>query len=114
MTKAIAAQTVRNMSRHFIVWGTLAVIVMFAGIHENQNGTMHFDRPAAAGTYEDVLSKNVCKDTVEGEFPTGAIVYNVRTGGYEFTKNPAKIGKALDEALGGKDWHGFTPRHFCR
>lgn len=110
----IIRQATRNAMRHFIVWGAFATIIMFAGIEANQNGTMHWDREPAAGTYEDVLSKNVCKDTVEGEFPTGAIIYNVRTGGYEFTKNPAKIGKALDEALGGKDWHGFTPRHFCR
>lgn len=109
----IARQTVKNMARHFIVWGTLATIIMFAGIHENQNGTMHWDREPAKGTYEQVLTDNVCEDTVEGQFPTGAIIYKIG-GGYEFTTNPKVIGKALDEALGGKDWHGYEPRHFCR
>lgn len=112
--KQIAALAVKNAQRHFIVWGLLAAGIMFAGVHENQNGTMHFDREPASGTYEDVLSSNVCDDTVEGEFPTAAIVYNLHTGGYEFTTNQKMIGKALDEALGGKDWHGYRPQHFCK
>lgn len=109
----VLAQTVKNMQRHFVVWGTLATIVMYAGMEENQNGTTDWDREPAKGTYAYVLENNVCKDTVEGEFPTGAIVRKIG-GGFFYTDNPTKVGKALDAALGGKDWHGYEPRHFCR
>lgn len=107
----IIKQAGRNVRRHFIVWGTLAAAVMFLGMQESTTPIQH-DTPAV-GTYADVLSKNTCKDTKEGVFPTGAIVREIG-GGFFFTKNPAMIGKALDEQFAGKDWHGYEVRNFCR
>lgn len=111
--REIAIQTIKNAQRHFIVWGLLASIIMYAGIEENQNGTMRFDHGVAEGTYEDVLSKHKCEAPAEGEFPTGVIAREIG-GGFIFTDKPAHIGKALDEAIAGKDWHGFTARQFCK
>jgi hypothetical protein len=112
--KAIAIQTVKNMQRHFCVWGLLATVIMYAGIQENQSRTGHFDREPAAGTYAHVLENNKCADTVEGQFPTAIIGYNLHTGGYFYSEKPADISNALDEQFADKDWHGFDVRHFCK
>lgn len=109
------AQTFKNMQRHFLVWGTLAVIVMFAGISENQSGTpaSEWDRTPAIGTLADVLSKHKCKDTKEGEFPSAIIAREIG-GGFIYSSNPRMVGAALDEQFADKDWHGYEVRYFCR
>jgi hypothetical protein len=110
----VIAKTWANMTRHFIVWGLLAVVVMYSGIMENHSRSGHWERPPATGTFERVMLDNVCKDTVEGQFPTAVVLYNLHTGGYEFSTKPAHIGKALDEEFAGKDWPGYTAKHFCK
>jgi len=111
----IIKQAGRNTMRHFIVWGAFAVVIMFAGISENQNGTAAsaWDRPPAAGSLADVLNNNVCENTENGEFPTGAVIREVGAG-YSFTTNAKMIGKGLDEEFAGKDWKRFEVVHFCK
>jgi len=113
--KAIAVQTMKNMQRHFIVWGALAVIVMFAGMSENQsNANSPAYRPDAKGTYSDVMSKHTCKDTVDNKYPKAIIGYNLHTGGHFYSEKPADIANALNEEFGDYNWHGFEVRHFCK
>lgn len=116
MTKAIATLTIKNMQRHFIVWGVFAVIIMFAGMQSNTADASkgHFDRPPAKGTMEHVMANHTCEDTVEGQFPTALIGYNMNTGGYFYSEKPADISNALDEQFADKDWPGREVRFFCK
>lgn len=107
----IASRFLANFQRHFIVWGLIAATIMFCGKIDQRES---FDKPEPQGTLTDVLTKFECKDTVEGKFPTAVVLYNIKTGGHVVSKNPDRIGKALDEALGGKDWKGYTPKYFCK
>jgi hypothetical protein len=106
----IATQTVKNFQRHFIVWGLVLSAFFFIPHFADKPS---ISRPTAVGSYADVLSKNVCEDTVEGEFPTAAILREVG-GGYLFTTNPVKIGKGLDEEFAGKVWKKYTAIRFCK
>lgn len=72
-----------------------------------------FDKPAPVGSYEDVLTKHTCEDTVGDEFPTAAILREVGAG-YVFTTDPVLIGKGLDEEFADKEWKRFDVKHFCR
>lgn len=112
----IIAQTVKNMQRHFIVWGALAVVVMFAGMQSNTADAAkgHWERPPAVGTLEYVAEHNTCKDTVKGEFPRAIIFYNLHTGGYAYSANPHMVSAALDEEFADIDWAGYEVRYFCR
>lgn len=112
--KAIAVQTVKNMQRHFLVWGLFATIIMYAGMSENQSRTGHFDREPAKGTYAHVMENHTCEETVEGEFPTAMVGYNMLTGGYFYSEKPADISNALDEQFADKDWPSKEVRHFCK
>ena len=103
-----------NATRHFIVWGTLAVILMFAGIHENQNGTEHFERQSAPGTLEHVFENHKCKTDVDnaGALPKAVIVREIG-GGFIYSESDTMIGKALDEEFGDKNWPRFEAQNFC-
>lgn len=108
----IITQTVKNAQRHFIVWGLILATIMIVGKTADNHG--HWERPPAVGTLEYVTAHNTCKDTVEGEFPTGAIVYNLYTGGHEYTNKSHLIGQALDEEFADIDWPGYQVKYFCR
>lgn len=108
--KQIAVQTIKNAQRHFIVWGLIGVVISF-GIMDNNKSSV--ERPVASGSLAHVLDNNVCENTIEGEFPTGAIVREVGAG-YSLTTNPVMIGKGLDEEFGNKEWERFDVVHFCK
>ena len=108
----IIRQATRNATRHFIVWGTLATIIMFAGLAENGSGTAHLNKPAPQGSYEQVMTEFTCEDVPEGEFP-GAVVLQEVGGGVVVSINPVHIGKALDEEFSSKEWKRFDAIQFC-
>lgn len=108
----IATATVRNMARHFIVWGIIITGLMFAGM-EGKQGFRDWDRVPASGSFEDVANNNTCEPTVVGEIPSAVIVREVG-GGHSYSTNDKMIGKALDEEFAGKDWARFEVRRFCR
>jgi hypothetical protein len=109
---AIATQTMRNMARHFIVWGTLAVIIMLAGISENQNGTpaSGWDRPAAKGT----IAYEAARCTPANDDPIKYALIQRLNSGVERVHSDRLIGKALDDALAGKDWKNVRIHGFCK
>jgi hypothetical protein len=112
--RTVLTQTVKNMQRHFVVWGLLATVIMYAGMTENRERSGHFERPPAVGTFEYVMQNNKCEDTVEGKFPTAVVLYNMNTGGYEFSTVEDHISKGLDEEFAGKVWKGYTVKYFCK
>lgn len=106
-TKAIVTKAI---SRALLWTGIVLAATCFANIYTTDTT---FDKPAPVGSYADVLEKNICKDTVVGEFPTGAVLREVGAG-YLFTTNDKMIGKALDEKFASKPWKRFDVIHFCK
>jgi len=104
----IAAQTMRNIARHFIVVGSLIVAMSF-GIMSNNNG--HVEREPVKESAAYLIQ--FCEKPAEGEFPGKALVRDLGAGS-RYVYSDKAVGKALDDALGGKDWKNVTPISFCK
>lgn len=105
------AKTFKRCFNHnmWVVVALLAIVAYGAMTQQNEG----VNRPTAVGSLVDVMEKNVCENTVKGEFPTGAIVRKVG-GGHSFTTNPKMIGKGLDEEFANVEWAAFDVIHFCK
>lgn len=110
---AFAQYFVRAMSRKMMICGLLMSVLFFGSIQQNsinENASIERDR-VETSPYSMIEE---CESADTGDFPGRALIQRLSDGGSWVTSNRL-VGKAMDEALTGKDtWKNVRVIALCK